>query len=400
MRERLSDRFAAAVQPIPGTIVRYFDTVKDSPRGFLLRVTPAGAKAWCVQYRIRDTQRQREITIGDVRSWPIAEARKHGHALRREIDTGGDPLGEREDKRAAPNVTELAELFIAEALPSRAPRTQEEYRAMLRGWILPAIGRLKVAAVDRNDIQKLHDRISAAGKKRRANAIKSLVSCIFNQAIVWGLRAPHTNPAELVRSNPEHGRERYLTTEEIARLVEVLERWRPKRPDSVDAIKLALLTGARRGEIAGMTWGDVDLRTGIWTKLAGQTKQRRLHRVPLNEAAIAVLQTRKAELDAKSGARVVQLRADFVFRGGGSKTHCNLLERDWAVIRAAAGIEDVRFHDLRHSYASMLVGEGLSLPIIGKMLGHSKPATTARYAHLADKPLRDAAEIVGRIVRR
>jgi integrase len=396
MREKLTDRFARGVEPTPNKIERYFDTDPRAPRGFLLRVTPAGAKVWALRYRVKDTGREREITIGDVTSWPIAEARKRAHELRREVDTGGDPLGEHEERRAAPTVAELAERFIADALPSRAPRTQAEYLAMLRDWILPAIGRLKVAAVDREDIEKLHRKITEAGKPRRANSVKSLVSTLFNEAIIWKMRPEHTNPAELVKGNRENGHERYLAPDETERLAEVLERWREKRPDSVDAIALAMLTGARRGELVSMRWADVDLTAGVWSKPPASTKQRKAHRTPLSEAAVALLRRRQAEREGK----VIRLRDDdHVFRGAGSKTHCNTLERDWYQIRCAAGIEDVRFHDLRHSFASVLVGEGLSLEIIGQLLGHSKPATTKRYAHLADAPLRDAAEKVARLVR-
>jgi integrase len=403
MREKLTDRFVRGVEPTPGKIERYFDTDTRAPRGFLLRVTPAGAKVWALRYRVVDTGREREITIGDVTSWPIAEARKRAHELRRAVDTGGDPLGHREEKRQAPTVAELVERFIAEALPKgRAPRTQAEYRAMLRDWILPALGRLKVAAVAREDVRRLHQKITEADKPRRANSVKSLVSTLFNKAIEWGMRAPHTNPAELVKGNEEHGRERYLKDEELARLMATLERWRERRPDSVDIISLAVLTGARRGEILGMRWVDVDLGTATWSKPASTTKQRKPHHSVLGEAALAVLKRRQAERDA-AGGKVVRLRATadpgHVFRGGGSKTASNQLERDWYVIRAAAGLEDVRFHDLRHSFASILVSSGVSLPIIGRMLGHSKPGTTARYAHVGDEPLRDAAEIVARLVR-
>jgi integrase len=151
-----------------------------------------------------------------------------------------------------------------------------------------------------------------------------------------------------------------------------------------------MLTGSRRGEVLGMRYGEVDLGAGVWSKPAASTKQRKPHRIPLSEAAVKLLQHRQAERDGK----VVRLRDDFVFRGGGSKTHTNRLEGDWAIIRAEAGLLDVRFHDLRHTVASQLVSEGLSLEIIGQMLGHTKPATTRRYAHLADQPLREAAEIV------
>ena len=399
MREKLSNRFAMTAPPAIGKKTeRYFDTNERSPRGFLLRVTNAGARAYALQYRNADG-RQREITIGDPASWPLNDAWKRGHELRREIDAGRDPLDEREERRQSPSVAELVERFEKEALPTRAAGTQAEYRDMLRAYILPALGKLKLDSVVREDIEKLHRRITEAGKKKRANSVKSLLSTLFAQAIAWNLRAD--NPATGIPNNREHARERYLTSEETERLVEVLDRWRQagKHTDSVDAIRLLILTGARRGEVLGMCWGDVDLASGVWSKSPVKTKQRRPHRVPLSEAALDVLRHRKAEHDA--GGKVVRLHGDdFVFRGGGTKTHTNRLETHWQVIRAAAGLEDVRLHDLRHSFASMLVGEGFSLPIIGRLLGHSKPATTARYAHLSDKPLRDAAEIVAGKVRR
>jgi integrase len=379
MREKLSDRFAATVAPT-GKTERYFDADPRSPRGLLLRVTSAGAKAWALRYRVADTRQARELTIGDVSSWRIAQARQRCHELRREIDAGGDPLGDREERRQAATVAELVERFIAEAMPSRAPRTQAEYNAMLRDWILPAIGSRKVEAVRREDIEKLHRKITETGKERRANSVKSLCSTIFAQAIVWRMRTD--NPTHGVKGNAEHGVERYLAPEEVTRLWAVLERWRERRPDSVDIIVLALLTGARRGELLGMRWDQLDLTTGIWTKPHPTTKQREVHRTPLSQDALTVLRHRRDEH-----------ADDFVFRDRGAKTYSNWFERHWREIRAEAGLTDVRFHDLRHSFASHLAGAGLSLPTIGRMLGHSQPRTTARYAHLADQPLRAAAEI-------
>jgi integrase len=382
MREHLSDRFAATVTPTDKT-ERYFDADPRSPRGLLLRVTSAGAKAWALRYRVADTRQARELTIGDVRSWRIAQVRQRCHELRREIDAGGDPLGDREERREAATVADLVERFIVEAMPSRAPRTQAEYRAMLRDWILPAIGNRKVEAVRREDIERLHRKITEAGKERRANSVKSLCSTLFAQAIVWRMR--DDNPTTNVKGNAEHGRERYLAAEEVTRLYAVLERWRSRQPDSVDIVVLALLTGARRGELLGMRWADVDLTAGagVWTKPPASTKQRRLHRTPLSQDAVVVLRRRR---DAAHGD-------EFVFRDRGAKTHSNRFEDHWREMRAEAGLTDVRFHDLRHSFASHLAAAGLSLPIIGAMLGHSKPQTTQRYSHLADTPLRAAAEI-------
>jgi integrase len=373
----------------------YFDGDQRSPRGFMLRVTPAGARAWCLNYRLRDTGRERRITIGDVAAWPIAAARVKAAELRRIVDDGGDPLGQREERRAAPTVAELVERFVAEELPKRAPRTAVEYQVMLDQHAVPVLGRRKVSAVTREDVERLHRAITLAGKQRRANAVVAVVRIVFSAAVRWKLRPD--NPASGIAKNPEHHRERYLNADELDRLMLTLERCPARRPDSCDAIRLLLLTGSRRGEVLGMCWADLDLDSAVWVKPAASTKQRRAHRVPLSPEAIELLRRRLAERDAPG--QIVRLRrAEHVFKGGGDVSHINRLEHDWRVIRAAAGLEGVRLHDLRHTHASLLVGAGLSLPIIGAMLGHSKPATTSRYAYLADQPLREAAAIVGRIV--
>jgi len=386
MQAKLTD--AAAAKAGAGI---YFDSDKRSPRGLLLRVTPAGTRAWCLNYRVKDTARERRITIGDVASWPITAAREKAAELRRIIDDGGDPLGELEARRAAPTVGELVERFLSEARPSLAPSTRAEYRAMFDQWILPALGHLKVAAVTREDGEKLHRRITAEGKMRRANSVLTLASAVFEQAIVWRMRTD--NPIRGIRRNVEPGRERYLTPEEIERLMTTLDRWRARKPDSVDVVRLAVLSGCRRGELLNATWDQFDLDNAIWSKPASTTKQRRAHRIPLSDDAVAVLRRRLAERDAPG--HVVRLRGtDRVF----PRLSESGFELDWVAIRAAAGLEDCRFHDLRHSFASLLIGQGFSLPIIGAMLGHAKPATTSRYAHLADAPLREAAAIVGKIV--
>src|SRR5215831_14454039 len=406
MREKLplTDKFARSAES--GV---YFDHDHRSPRGFMLRVTPGDARSWCLNYRVKDTGRERRITIGDVAAWPIAEARKRAAELRREVDAGGDPLGDREEKRQkrrAPTVAELWDRFIAEALPSRGVRTRDEYRAMARDWILPALGRLKVAAVSRENVEKLHWKITAAGRGRRANSVKSLVSIIFQQAITWNMRAD--NPAAHVKGNTEHRRERYLSPEEIERLMAEIERHRAMGGhwvDSTDKLELAVFTGARRGEILRMTWAQIENLDGTatWVLPSQSTKEGkrtgRTKRLPLSEGAVAVLRRRRDERNA--GGKVVQLRADdHVFRAGNSKTGANELESDWYIIRAAAGVEDVRLHDLRHNFASVAVGEGLSLEVIGRLLGHSKTATTQRYAHFAFSQEPEATEKVASIVRR
>ena len=141
-------------------------------------------------------------------------------------------------------------------------------------------------------------------------------------------------------------------------------------------------------EVLSATWGQFDLEGGVWVKPSAHTKQKKEHRVPLSAPVIALLSEMKGE--AGDG--------DYLFPGRGDGGHLANLKKPWAAIRKAAKLEDVRVHDLRHSYASILASAGLSLPIIGALLGHTNPATTARYAHLFDEPLREATERVGEVI--
>jgi len=400
MSEPLTDKFARSA-----TAGVHFDADRRSPRGFMLRVTPAGARSWCLNYRLKDTGRERRITIGEVAAWPIAEARKRAAELRRIVDAGGDPLGEREERRREPTVAELWERFAAEELPKRAERTRIEYEGMAQQYVLPALGRAKVSAVERDDIGKLHSKITTEGKSTRANRVKSFCSVLFAHALVWNMRAD--NPCQHVKSNTEHRRERYLNEQETARLMAEIDRRRSVGGhwvDSCDKTELAIFTGARRAEILRMTWSQFEGldEAATWVLPSQTTKEGKRtgksKRLPLSEGAVAVLLRRRQAREA--GGKVVRLRNDdYVFRGGDSKGGTNAWERDWFVMRATVGLEDVRLHDLRHSYASLLVSEGLSLEIIGKLLGHSKIQTTQRYAHLADAPLRAATELVSSKVR-
>src|SRR5215469_13710503 len=151
MSEPLTDKFARSA--VAGV---HFDANRRSPRGFMLRVTPAGARSWCLNYRLKDTGRERRITIGDVAAWPLAESRKRAAELRRIVDAGAYPLGEREERRREPTVAELWGRFAAEELPKRGERTRIEYEGMAQQYVLHALGRAKVSAVSRSDIEKLH----------------------------------------------------------------------------------------------------------------------------------------------------------------------------------------------------------------------------------------------------
>jgi integrase len=207
---------------------------------------------------------------------------------------------------------------------------------------------------------------------------------MFSQAIRWGWR--QDNPAKGVERNHEEKRQRYLSAAEIATLSTALAEHEDKQ--AADIVRLLLLTGARKGEVLAMRWQDLDLAEGIWTKPSAHTKTKKPHRVPLSAPAKQLL----SELRDAAKAD-----AEFVFPGR-YDGHRVKLDRAWVEICRSAKIASARIHDLRHTYASVLASHGLSLPIIGALLGHTQPATTARYAHLLDDPLRQATEKVGALV--
>ena len=248
--------------------------------------------------------------------------------------------------------------------------------------IVPKLGSLRVAAVRRADIETFHREVSKTAPVR-ANRGLSLLRKVFNLAIGWGICSD--NPARGIERNPEHRRERYLSPDELERLMTALAE-HPYRA-SANAVRLLLLTGARRGEVLGATWDQFDIKAGVWVKPAATTKQKKLHRIPLSAPARLLL----AEMHAKA-------EGPALFPGRRENAAQTDLKRFWATVCRQAGIKGLRIHDVRHSYASFLASGGLSLPVIGALLGHSSPITTHRYAHLLDEPLRAATEKVGAIV--
>ena len=323
-------------------------------------------------------------------------AQRQAQELRRIVDNGGDPTGDLHAERAAPTVAELADRFNKEHLPRKRPGTQDEYQRLLRIHILPALGSKRVADLRHADADAMHRKIAATAPYA-ANRAVAVLSKMMSLAIKWELRAD--NPVRGIERAPEHKRERFLTGTEIARLSEALAAHAEQ--SSANAVRLLLLTGARRGEVLSARWEQFDLGAGIWTKPAASTKGNKEHRLPLSAPALQLLSGMKAAAD-KENARRKQDALEplpFLFPGADGKP-LGSIKHFWTAICGKAGIAGVRVHDLRHTHASILASLGLSLPIIGRLLGHTQAATTNRYAHLFDDPLRAATERLGAIVTR
>ena len=246
----------------------------------------------------------------------------------------------------------------------------------LRCHVLPAMGNLPIKAVTRADVVRLHQ--SMKNTPGAANRTMCLVSHMMNVAEAWGLRPDGTNPCRHVEKYKEVKRERYLSADELARLGGALSG--DELPAAVAAIRLLILTGCRRAEILTLRWEYVDLKEECLRLPDSKTGSKVVH---LNAPALEVLR----ELGPNESGWVIE--------GAKPDAHLVNLKKPWYRIRKAASLEDVRIHDLRHSYASVAAGLGEGLHVIGKLLGHSQAQTTHRYAHLAVDPIKAANERVG-----
>ncbi|MXO57856.1 tyrosine-type recombinase/integrase [Pontixanthobacter gangjinensis] len=369
-KQKLSDQIARETQP-PAAGNRIVYDSKLS--GFGLRVTAKGVRSFVLNYRVKG--RERRITIGQYPAWTVLAARKQAEQLRRSVDLGLDPLEERVAERSAPTVRDLFDRYAKEHLPTKAPRSAADDRSMWIKDILPALAAKKVSDLCPQDCDELHRTISL-DRPTRANRVIEVLRKALNLAIRWGWI--ERNVASGARRNPELKRTRYLSRKEVAKLIEALESHQERT--SADALLFMLLTGCRRSEALNARWDQFDLERRVWTKASSETKQRREHRVPYSETVAEILQRRRAETEGtyiypgRLGAPLADVR------------------RTWKSVCEVAGLDHVRIHDLRHTFASIAASSGQSLYIVGQLLGHSSPQTTKRYASLYDDTLRSAAE--------
>jgi len=403
MKTHLTERFVKASEPNP---VRNIIVRDDEVIGFGLRVTTAGAKSFVLTYTI--AHRERRITIGSWPEWSVTAAREKACDLKRRIDNGDDPLAERQEAREASTVRDLIDRYIAEHVPTLSARNGKDQTSMLRKLVEPEWGIRKVVDITEADVAKLLSKI-AAGRRRphktkptrkrakplagrrptpvRANRVGEVLRKMFNLAIKpWRMRTD--NPAIGFARNVENEREVFLSLKQIDRLAAALDAHENQR--AADVVRFILLTGARKGEALTARPEQFNLDLAIWTKKASTTKQKKMHRVPLSRVAVTFVRARLATLPPDS---------QWLFPGDVEGKPIEDIRRFWADIQKAAGLEGVRVHDLRHTFASLLVSGGMSLPMIGKLLGHSSPKTTQRYAHLLDDPVRQGADAVGELLR-
>lgn len=368
---RLTKRYVDAIRAT-GVDAVYWD---GELTGFGLRVRRSGRKSYVVQTRVAG--KLRWFTIGPHGPLAPESARAKALEILADAKKGIDPRATKTERGPNPTVTDLCNRFLEEYVPNHCkPDTQREYVRLTKTLIAPAIGTMMVSEVQRKDVAELHHDLRE--KPYQANRTLSVLSKMFSLADIWGWRPDGSNPCRAVMRYKERRRERFLTEEETSRLGKVLREAENEMPAAVAAIRLLLLTGCRLSEIRDLRWEHVkaDFIELPDTKTGGRA-------VPLGPKARAVLDAIPRE-DGNP----------WVIAGRLPGTHLTDLQRPWRRLRKRAGLEDVRIHDLRHSYASRALALGEGLPMIGKLLGHTQIQTTARYAHLARDSIRNAASRV------
>ena len=367
-------------------------------RGFGLRVKPTDSKSFIVSLRIggRGGQQRRRL-VGKPSIISVDKARQEARLMVAEAKSGKDPVAALIVERQKKRLRDVAPVFLADYVEVKCkPSYARECRRIFERHILPKFGTRPIADLTRSEITRWHHDMRET--PYQANRCLAVLS----KSITWAIRHGYRdqgggNPCQYIEKFRESKRERYLSTEELQQLAaafEAAERGplpssktlrRRLPPHAIAAIRLLLLTGARRDEIRTLRWQHVSLERRILLLPDSKTGQKT---ILLSESATDLIRA------------IPKLAGNpFVFPGGKPGAPIHDLERPWQKIRKAAGLEDVRLHDLRHTFASIAAGAGHSLPIIGKLLGHTQAATTARYAHIAANPARQAVDQIGELMQ-
>ncbi len=401
---RITKRLVDACEPADKPVFIFDESLK----GFGLKVNPTGSKNYIVEYRVGAggrLTRKRRVMISATSNMTPDQARKKAREYLATARTGIDPASERSKERKVPDFNTFAYRYLDEEATSRLkPATIQNYEINIRKHAMPFIGPLKLTEITRAEIQQLHSTIGRR-TKIQANRTIETISAVYRYAQTLGIVEEGYNPTNGIKSFKETPRTRYLSEDEFMRLgaaIRLAETegipWELSANGSAskhtvksqnqrtvfpigatDTIRLLMFTGCRLREILNLTWPEVDLERGLLFLADSKTGART---VVLNQIAMEIL-------------RCQNQRGLYVFPSEFSDAPRADLNKPWRAIRRRAGAEDLRLHDLRHSFASVGAGAGMGLPIVGALLGHKQAATTERYAHLDASPLRVASDQIG-----
>ncbi len=373
LKRILAEELARIVPGDAGKRRTKFDYVLP---GFGERIHPSGRKSYVLQRTMGG--KQRLITIGDAAILTERIAKDVARRLILRIELGQNPADKKQSGKKTPTYASFLQHYWEVAAPTWKPSTLEIHDIYRRTHLEHAFAGKFIDEISHADAVRWHAMLTRSAGPGAANRAMEILKAMFAKAEAWGYLPEHSNPFRGVKRNKGRKIERFLSQAEMARLGAALARHRATKPNEVAVISLLALTGCRRGEILNLTWGEVQ---GRKLKLIDSKTGARI--VWLGKEARAVIECLPR---GKSDERVYQFEM----------LPISAIEGFWRMLRAEAGIEDVRLHDLRHNYASLAVRSSETLPMIGKLLGHSNMNTTARYAHLNDSHLIEAATSIGR----
>ena len=371
---KISSRTVSAFKGTAGKDMCLWDT---EVKGFGLRVQPSGRRSYIYKFRTTDGRR-RNRKIGEPESLTAESARRIVLGMVSDAALGKMVIDDK-PKQKSITMRKMCDLYLEDyARLHKKPKSVEDDTRYIEKDIKPRLGSKSLSEIRSKDIVKIHS--SLAGTPIKANRLLALLSKIFNLSEEWEYRDANTNPTQHIRKYKETPRERFLTQDEIVNLEKVLadaERKNEVSPSVIHALRVLLMTGARLQEVLTMKWEYVDFEEG---KINLPDSKSGKKTIWLSDKA-------RDYIDAIPHKR----GNPFVFPGQRTGSRLVNLQKPWRKLREIAEIEDVRIHDLRHTYASLAVSQNLSLPIVGKLLGHKSAKSTERYAHLYDEVMKDAA---------
>src|SRR6476661_9006696 len=399
---QITKRLLDSLKPRPA---EYFVWDGSLP-GFGVRVQSTGAMSYVVKYRAGSGRSAptRRLTLAKAGTISPDEARTLAKKTLGSVAHGADPAAQRAADKRASTLAEVAEQFLTEHVEAkRSASSAGSYRDLLERLALPELGKRKASKITSAEIQRLHSK--NAHRPYQANRLLRVLSSLFTFAGKAHVVPFGFNPCRGIEYFPEEGRERYLTTPELAQIGEAIReaetiglpyavdgtkptaKHAPKEgnrrtiigPHAAAALRLLIFTGARLREVLHLKWEHVDFERGLLLLPTSKTGKKT---IVLNAPALAILND-------------LPRASDFVIAGASVDSPRSDLKKPWKAVSARAGLTGVRIHDLRHPHASVGAGAGLGLPIIGKLLGHTQSATTQRYAHLDNDPLKRASEHIG-----
>lgn len=383
-----------AVERLEATGKRYEVRDDDLP-GFLVRVGTDGSKSFYLMYRAGKgrTAPKKRLHLGAFPKITVEQARELAKEKAAAITLGADPAATLQGEKTALSIAEALDVFQKEYVVKLKPSTIAFYGVVIEKHLKPALGKLRTKTVGYADVARFH----AAMKEKpyMGNRCIAVVSVFLNWCELHGYRDKNSNPCKEIRLYKEHKRQEFMGATELAILGETLERmertWHERQatkekrtsegidtitPQAAAAIRLLMFTGARRGEVLALKWAHVDLDMGI-------------ARLPDSKTGFKVLQLPAPAVAVLKGLPQI---SDYVFPADSASGHMVNIKKAWADVLKQSKLTGWRIHDLRHAFASMMVNSGASLPIVGKILGHTQTSTTQRYAHLEENPARKAAE--------